>query len=278
MLKQVILPRPFKSHKGNFGRVLTIGGNENYGGAILMSSSAAVHAGAGLVSCATDTKNLTALHSIVPEAMFINYQNDVELVNAVDAANVLVIGPGLGTDATALKILQKVISNTNTKQFIIVDGSAITLAAQEPALLEILATRKTIYTPHQMEWQRLSGIEISKQNNIKNALKQQELEATVVLKKYHTTIYHTDGSASQLEVGGPYMSTGGMGDTLTGIIAAFLGQFHFKNYEHVVDAAVYAHSALGQELAASKYVVLPTDIINHLQHFMSNYVQSTIQK
>ncbi|KRN05109.1 sugar kinase [Liquorilactobacillus sucicola DSM 21376 = JCM 15457] len=270
-MKQVILQRPLESHKGNFGRILTIGGNEHYGGAIIMSSSAAVHAGAGLVSCATDSKNLTALHSIIPEAMFINYNNDIDLLKAINASDVLVIGPGLGDDAVALKILRKVILNTNTNQFIIVDGSAITLVAHEAELIQALAVRKTIYTPHQMEWQRLSGIKIADQDDTKNTVKQQKLGATIVLKKHNTTIYHTDGSISQLSVGGPYMSTGGMGDTLTGIIAAFLGQFHFKNYEQVVDCAVYAHSALAQELASSKYVVLPTDIINALQKFMHKY-------
>nr|WP_311407263.1 NAD(P)H-hydrate dehydratase [Liquorilactobacillus uvarum] len=271
ILKKIILPRPLKSHKGNFGHILTIGGNENYGGAIIMSSSAAVHAGAGLVSCATDSKNMTALHSIVPEAMFINYNNDVDLINAIKKADVIVIGPGLGENMPALKILKKVILNTVEKQFIIVDGSAITLISDQQNLKKVLANRKTIYTPHQMEWQRLSGIKIAEQSVSKNILKQRELAGTVVLKKYHTTIYHTNTPPSQLKIGGPYMSTGGMGDTLTGIIAAFLGQFHYKNYEQIVDAAVYTHSAISQKLSSSRYVVLPMDIIGELQNFMYKY-------
>lgn len=56
-LKQVIKPRPKQSHKGNFGKILIIGGNKNMGGAVIMSASAAVHAGAGLVTCATDSSN-----------------------------------------------------------------------------------------------------------------------------------------------------------------------------------------------------------------------------
>lgn len=236
-----------------------------------MSSSAAVHAGAGLVSCATDSKNITALHSIVPESMFINYNNDIDLINAINKSDVIVIGPGLGENANALSILKKVILNTTVRHFVIIDGSAITLVSEQPELKKILSTRKTIYTPHQMEWQRLSGIKISEQKPSKNILKQQELAATIVLKKYHTTIYHINDAPSQLEIGGPYMSTGGMGDTLTGIIAAFLGQFHFKDYEKVIDAAVYAHSAIAQKLASSKYVVLPTDIIRELQSFMRIY-------
>ena len=70
ILKQVIHKRPPKSFKGTFGKVLIVGGNPNMGGAAIMAGSAAVHAGAGLVTIATANENLTAVHTSVPEAMF----------------------------------------------------------------------------------------------------------------------------------------------------------------------------------------------------------------
>ncbi|KRL97559.1 NAD(P)H-hydrate dehydratase [Liquorilactobacillus satsumensis] len=267
-LKRVIQVRPLNSHKGNFGKILTVGGTRQYGGAIIMSTSAAIHAGAGLVSCASSPLNLTALHTIVPEAMFIDSTVAKELRQAVAAADVIVIGPGLGTSAHSLEILSTVLQSTHKEQFLIIDGSAITLLADNRELLALLHGLQVVFTPHQMEWQRLSGIQISAQTNAQNLHVQQALKATVVLKKYQTVIYHLDGSIAQLKTGGPYMATGGMGDTLTGIIAAFLGQFHTSTPEQVVDAAVYIHSAIAAELSRSRYVVLPTDIIGKLQEFM----------
>lgn len=276
ILKEIIQPRPLKSHKGNYGRVLTIGGNLNYGGAIIMSTRAAVYAGAGLTTCATVTENLTALHTIVPEAMFIALQDKDLLKTALQKASVIVIGPGLGLTSRATELLKNVLNLINEKQFLIIDGSALTILSQNNDLLKLFTGKKIILTPHQMEWQRISQIPINQQTDPQNIAFQQQINATVVLKKHGTVIYHLDGSQSLLSVGGPYMATGGMGDTLTGIIAAFLGQFHDKDYDKLVDAAVYTHSALAEELSQSNYVVLPSILTSSLPAFMAKY--STLQQ
>lgn len=268
ILNKVISSRPIISYKGSFGRVITIGGNEEYGGAIIMATNAAVHAGAGLVTCATSKINVTALHAQLPEAMFIDYTDTTKLNQAITKSNVVVIGPGLGTTAQSLAILKTTIAALSANHFIIVDGSAITLLAKNRNLLSQLKIANVIFTPHEMEWQRLSGIPIPNQDIKSNQSKQESLSANVVLKKYHTEIYHTNGSISQLSIGGPYMSTGGMGDTLTGIIAAFLCQFKQVSTSDRIDAAVYIHSAVASSLATQKYVVLPSDIIAELQHYM----------
>ena len=69
LLQQVILSRQSDSYKGDYGRLLLIGGTYPYGGAIIMAALAAVHSGAGLVTVATDRENIPALHSQLPEAM-----------------------------------------------------------------------------------------------------------------------------------------------------------------------------------------------------------------
>ncbi|KRN34211.1 NAD(P)H-hydrate dehydratase [Liquorilactobacillus mali] len=268
ILNQIITTRPSESHKGNYGRVLTVGGNSQFGGAIILATSAAIHCGAGLSTCATSLDNLTALHTIVPEAMFIPFDSEYKLIDALTTADVILVGPGLGTNEDSLKILQIVLQHTTPEQQLIIDGSAITMIAEHHEFFPFLKELHPILTPHQMEWQRLSSIKISEQDDIKNTLFQQKLQSTVVLKKYHTTIYHRDGSISQLAIGGPYMATGGMGDTLAGMIAGFLAQFKLKNYDYVVDAAVYAHSAIADKISTTKYVVLPTDIIAEIQSFM----------
>lgn len=268
----VIQQRPAVSHKGNYGRVVTIGGNKQYGGAILMSTSAAVHAGAGLVTCVTAPENLTALHAMVPEAMFVSSHDYSTLVDVIQSATVIVIGPGLGTEDFAADILQIVLNRVTDDQYLIIDGSAITILADvKEELRRVIPRGHLIFTPHEMEWQRLSGIKIAEQTEENNRKKQEEFQATVVLKKHHTEIYAPDTPTMRLTIGGPHMATGGMGDTLTGIIAAFMSQFAQVDPQAALDAAVYTHSAIADELSQDSYVVLPTDIIGQLQRFMKEH-------
>lgn len=269
ILKSVIQKRPPHSFKGTFGKVLIVGGNENMGGAAIMSGSAAVHAGAGLVTIATASVNLPAVHTAIPEAMFVAYDNYSKLNELLQIVNVIVLGPGLGSNHEAVEITKTVLQNVHAGQTLIIDASAITIIAAYPKLkTKIDQTVNVVYTPHQMEWQRLSGILITDQNNqLQNQRAQQALDATVILKKHHSEIYFPSQEIYQLPVGGPEMATGGMGDTLTGILAAFISQFHAP-FEDKVQAALYTHSKLADELAQKYYVVLPTDIIDHLQTFM----------
>ena len=269
ILKKVIHQRPQNSFKGTFGKVLIVGGNPNMGGAAIMAGSAAVHAGAGLVTIATAKENLTAVHSVILEAMFVDYHDAPQFISLIKGVDVIVLGPGLGNDSTGERVIQTVFANVEANQTLIIDGSAITLVAQNATLKDAVPTNAhVIYTPHQMEWQRLSGIPISEQDNPhRNQEAQQRLNATVILKKHHSEIYFSSGEIRKLMVGGPAMATGGMGDTLTGILAAFIAQFDAL-FEDRIQAAVFTHSKIADELAEEKYVVLPTDIISHLQSFM----------
>lgn len=94
ILKDVITPRPENSFKGTFGKVTLIGGNRNFGGAIIMASTAAVCAGAGLVTTATDEINASALHAQLPEAMFADFTDDALVADLTKAATSVVVGPG----------------------------------------------------------------------------------------------------------------------------------------------------------------------------------------
>ena len=94
ILKEVITPRPVQSYKGTFGRCVLIGGNDQFGGAILMATMAAIYGGTGLVTVATDPINITALRTRLPEAMAIDYQNFDQLDALIASANSSVVGPG----------------------------------------------------------------------------------------------------------------------------------------------------------------------------------------
>lgn len=265
-VRQVVHPRPKKSYKGRFGRVTIIGGNAQFGGAAILSASAAVYAGAGLVSVVTDAVNRSALHARLPEAMILE-TTAPNLEAFLPTQEVLVIGPGLGDDAPALALLKRVFAVVQAEQTLIIDGSAITLIAREHLAVP---EAKIIWTPHQMEWQRLSGVQLADQNPQTNGQAAQQLPGVVIVKSEMTEIFGTQ-AAYLNPVGSPAMATGGSGDTLTGILAAFVGQF--GNSDASICAAVYTHSAVADEVAQTNYVALPTQVIIRLPQYMAAMAQ-----
>lgn len=268
ILEQTITKRANATHKGDYGRILIIGGTEQYGGAVIMNALAAVNSGSGLVTVATHPSNFTALHSHLPEAMVTDYTQD--LTAFITKADVVLIGSGLGEQ---LAILTATLNSVRSDQILILDGSALTLLAEHQL---DLPDARIVLTPHEMEWQRLSQIEIAEQTPAKNlaALATFKPSPILVLKKYQTEIYTAD-QVFQLTIGGPYQATGGMGDTLAGIIAGFSGQFR-TSLEQAVLAAVYVHSAIADDLARERYVVLPTQISAEITKLMHDYANKKL--
>ena len=270
ILQTVITPRPQESFKGTFGKVLLVGGNHQYGGAIIMAATAAVYGGTGLVTVACDKSNQTALHSQLPEAMVLDFTQLDQVANLAQTVDTIVIGPGLGEEDDAVAVCEAIFHTVSPAQTLVVDGSAITLIAK--GKVEKPTTGKIVYTPHQMEWQRLSGIHLKDQTEENNREAVDKLGATVVLKKHHTEIYTPD-KTYQLPIGSAAQAVGGMGDTLAGMVGCFTAQFKDKGKDAVL-AAVYAHSAIADEIAKQQYVVLPHQISKALPTFMKKVADS----
>ena len=271
ILKKVITKRSSDTHKGDYGRILLIGGGENYGGAIIMSTSGAVNSGAGLTAVATHPVNLTALHARLPEAMFIDWR-DAKLANLIKNMDVVVCGPGLGMSDLAKQIMVILRRCTSEKQTVVLDASALDLISQDKSLLPTNAGH-LILTPHQMEWQRLSQIRIPFQTDSANidALNQliPDTNALLVLKSNHTHVYNGTGQIFVNPIGNPGMATGGMGDTLAGIIGGFVAQFG-PSVDTVL-SAVYIHSLAGDLINKDNYVVKPTEVSKVLPKLMKKY-------
>lgn len=260
---QVIQPRRVLSHKGTFGRVLIIAGNANYGGAGIMSAQGAVYAGSGLTTIATNQQNWTALHARLPEAMVTDW-TPATLIPLIKGADVIVIGPGLGTDTAAQAVLNLTFSNVTSNQTLIIDGSAITLVAQEQPTLP--SGPHIIWTPHAEEWARLSGIPRAEQTNLAaNAAARAKISGTLILKGAPTRIY-TDNACFENTAGGPAMATGGSGDTLTGILAACCAQF--GSSAETIATAVWLHSAAADRVAQTDYVALPDRVVQVIPALM----------
>lgn len=273
LLEKVIVERPRHSHKGDYGRLLLLGGTYPYGGAIIMSAIAAVKSGAGLVTVGTDKENISALHSHLPEAMAFSLKDKALLKEQFEKAEVVLLGPGLREDAFGEELVKRVFDKLRNDQILIIDGGSLGILAKGHLPFP---SSQIILTPHQKEWERLSGIALDHQNTetIARVLSSFPQGTILVEKGPATRIWQTGKSEYyQLEVGGPYQATGGMGDTLAGMIAGFAGQFpHVNLYERVV-VATHLHSAIAQELSQEHYLVLPTEISKTLPKAMKKISQ-----
>ena len=270
LLEKVIIERSCISHKGDYGRLLLLGGTYPYGGAIIMAALAAVKSGAGLVTVGTDRENISALHSHLPEAMAFALQDQQLLKEQLEKAEVVLLGPGLGDDAFGEDLVKRVFAKLRQNQMLIVDGGALTILARTSLSFP---SNQLILTPHQKEWEKLSGIAIENQKESTTASALTSFpQGTILVEKGSATRIWQVGQSDcyQLQVGGPYQATGGMGDTLAGMIAGFAGQFRQASlYERVI-VATHLHSAIAQELSQEHYVVLPTEISNYLPEVMKN--------
>ena len=273
LLEKVIIERSRTSHKGDYGRLLLLGGTYPYGGAIIMAALAAVKSGAGLVTVGTDRENILALHSHLPEAMAFSLQDQQLLKEQLEKAEVVLLGPGLREDAFGEELVRRFFDSLRKDQILIADGGALGILAKAHLTFP---SSQLILTPHQKEWERLSGIVLDHQNTEVTAWALSAFpQGTILVEKGPETRIWQVGQPEyyQLQVGGPYQATGGMGDTLAGMIAGFAGQFHQVSlYERVV-AATHLHSAIAQELAQENYLVLPTEISKALPKTMKKISQ-----
>ena len=273
LLEKVIIERSRTSHKGDYGRLLLLGGTYPYGGAIIMAALAAVKSGAGLVTVGTDRENIPALHNHLPEAMAFSLQDQQLLKEQLEKAEVVLLGPGLREDAFGEELVRRFFDSLRKDQILIADGGALGILAKAHLTFP---SSQLILTPHQKEWERLSGIVLDHQNTEATARALSAFpQRTILVEKGSATRIWKAGQSEyyQLQVGGPYQATGGMGDTLAGMIAGFAGQFHQVSlYERVV-AATHLHSAIAQELAQENYLVLPTEISKALPKTMKKISQ-----
>lgn len=263
--------RPKDSYKNKMGHILCIGGNQEMGGAISLTAMAALYSGAGLVTVASDLINLPALHAKAPEIMFSDLYDLKRLGELIDRADVIVIGPGLGRNQEASQVMAYTLKEIRADQFLIIDADAIHLMAENkyPSQAQI------IYTPHHGEWKKLSGLGTGQMAPEINQRIQRELKASLVLKASPSQVYLEDEIWLNT-TGNPAQATAGMGDTLAGIIAGFLGQY--PTPKEAILSAVYIHSYTADHLAQSHYVTLASRLIEEIPLIMKELLNEKIAK
>lgn len=220
--------RKQRSNKGTYGKVLCIAGSLNMAGAACLSAWAAYRAGAGLVRVLTPEENRVILQCLIPEAVLTTFDTERpdrrQVLEAIEWADVVAVGPGLGRAAWAADFMDIVM--TSCQKPLVIDADGINLLA-EKRMDPKVHVGPVILTPHVGEYARLSGQAIGE-------IVQQVPECAVryavehrcicVLKDAPTAIGDEQGRCWVNTTGNNGMSTGGSGDVLTGIIAGLLAQ------------------------------------------------------
>jgi len=218
-LTNFLILRKRNSHKGNFGHVLIIGGDEGYLGASQLAAQAAMRVGAGLVSVATRKSHAAQLSIAVPEIMCHGVETLDELMPLIKRANVIAIGPGLGQSEWAKLLFARVLESDLP---IIIDADALNLLSEEEQ-----SSPNWVITPHPGEASRLlkTDVDAIQSDRFQSAkMLHEKYQGPVVLKGCGSIVADSRGNLFVCDVGNPGMSSGGMGDVLTGTIAGFIAQ------------------------------------------------------
>ncbi|MCP3866838.1 MAG: NAD(P)H-hydrate dehydratase [Gammaproteobacteria bacterium] len=213
-------PRPRQAHKGDFGHLLVVGGATGYSGAARLAGEAAARAGAGLVSIATHPAHALLLDVVCPELMCKGVESADSLTPFLERASVVAIGPGLGRSRWSTALLERVLDEEKP---LVVDADALNLLAAAP-----VHRKNWILTPHPGEAARMLGCGTPDilGDRFSAAAELQHRYGGVVVLKGAGTLVRDDSSrpAGVCSDGNPGMASGGMGDTLTGIIGGLVAQ------------------------------------------------------
>ncbi len=260
---RLFAPRPATGHKGTFGHVLVAGGSPGKSGSVAMTGLAALRAGAGLVTVATDASTISAVSAVAPELMTEPLE-DHSFAALAAGKRVLALGPGFGVSAAKGKFIERVLAEFNGPTVVDADGLNNLAGSRLPRRANL------ILTPHPGEMQRLSGHLPSLDERLPAARAfAQEAGVTLVLKGHNTLTAFPDGTVWINPTGGPAMATAGSGDILTGLIAGLAAQFP-DSLPLAVVAAVWLHGRAG-DLAAAELgdkCVIATDLLRYLPQAM----------
>lgn len=261
-MARMLLPgRPDFSHKGTFGKVGIIGGSTGMSGSVTLSSLAALRAGAGMC------------YLFVPDDIYdtvcvklneVIVRRDSDLEKYLGELDAIAVGMGHAQNPKA-KHIMKLVMQKFTKP-VLVDGDGLNFLAANETLLK-KASCPLIFTPHEMEFSRLSKMELSEviQNKIYFSMKYaKENCVTMVLKGPKTIVASQSGEVRINTTGNNGMATAGSGDVLSGIIAGLLAQ-GLSPYD-AASLGVYLHGAGGDIYVKehSKYALIASDLIAYL--------------
>ncbi len=225
IVKRLFPKRTEWCHKGDFGKVLIIGGSEKFTGAPALSAMAALRTGSDLTMIAAPERAADTEASLSPNLItvpfpgpFLKESHATEIIRLIDKVQAVLIGPGLGIEEETLNLVSTLIKAIDKPCVIDADGLK--------AIKEKKLGKNFIITPHEGEFKYLIGEKPDMEPNRRLSEVQafaKKIGCTVVLKSHVDVI--SDGEKIAVnETGSPYMTKGGTGDVLSGIIVSLLGR------------------------------------------------------
>lgn len=269
-VKKLLKDRPSDAHKGDFGKVAIIGGQNGMAGSVFLSSCASLRAGAGLsyIICPSSISNILQIkstESIIEEVDcdYFYYKKDVEekILSLIKNKDALGIGPGMGRGKNLNKLIEKIIENFDKN--LVIDADGINALSENINIIN--KKNNLVLTPHEMEFSRISNLSLDFiKNNREKVAKEfaKKYNIVLVLKGKNTIV--TDGYKLYINnSGNSGMATAGSGDVLTGILLANLSIM--KPYDAAV-LSVYIHGLAGDIYAFNKSEdsLIASDIIKNL--------------
>lgn len=261
MMCSLLKERRFDGHKGDYGRALLITGCHEYKGASLLSAKSCVYSGSGVVTVMSEQAVIDALTVYCPE---VTTQLRPAVMRKEDFLKyqAILIGCGLGQSIDSYRHVIDVFSISH--QPLVVDADALTILSSNLDLLKN-QERDIILTPHMGEFRRLC--EFDEHSDMLFVARNFALKHHVilVLKGPYTIV--TDGQESyRIFAGNKAMASGGMGDTLAGIITSLLGQGYSGLQAAML--GVYIHGRAGDCLAKEAYTIIPSKLIDVIPQTM----------
>ena len=271
-MREIVSPRAPDSHKGDYGRVLIVAGSRGKSGAAHLAAVGALRSGAGLVTVATPASIQPVVAAMGAEYMteaLLDGEDGLSLEN-VDrlmemARDVVAIGPGLGPAHGTRDCIRQLVDRATAP--LVIDADGLNAFSGQPDGLSGRDGRDVIITPHPGEMARLVGMSTDEVQASRLEIARNFASAHhvyVVLKGHRTIIATPDEKVFINPTGNPGMATGGTGDVLTGMIAAWLAQL--LDAEAACKIAVYLHGMAGDLAEADEGEVSMTaaDLAAHI--------------
>ena len=260
--------RPAHSNKGTFGKVLIIAGSINMSGAAVFAARAAYRCGAGLVKVFTSEENRNIIQTAIPEALLSTFGNRLErekLIEDINWADAIVIGPGIGSGKIAREMVELVRSVASVP--VVWDADALNIISEDVNKL-LLPHTEYIMTPHLGEFSRLTNQTIHwiQSDLVESAVDfARTYDIICVLKDFHTVTANPYGLSYLNLSGNNGMATGGSGDVLSGVIGALLAQG--MKAQDAAAYGVYIHGLAGDiaRTYSGCHALIASDIIEALK-------------
>ncbi|MFV1982935.1 MAG: NAD(P)H-hydrate dehydratase [Thiohalomonadales bacterium] len=256
--------REQSAHKGNFGHVVVIGGDEGYLGAIRLAGEAALRTGAGLVSIATRSSHSYVVNVNCPELMCHGIETADALSILLKKATNIVIGPGLGQSDWALEMFKEALAHDLPT---VVDADALNLLAKQPT-----QNKNWILTPHPGEAARLLAVSVTEIQHDRYAAiskLKERYDGVVILKGRGTLIAVKQELIGVCAEGNPGMASGGMGDVLSGIIGGLIAQGLSKANATRLAVCVHCAAADNAALEFGERGLLASDLMPWIRNLVN---------